>query len=61
MKLKELSSLLGFESQDEDQEITKIVYDSRQVIAGSVFFACTGVDQDGYMYVNDAFNKGAIA
>ncbi|MGL4372184.1 MAG: UDP-N-acetylmuramoyl-L-alanyl-D-glutamate--2,6-diaminopimelate ligase, partial [Turicibacter sp.] len=38
-----------------------IVYDSRQVIEGSVFFACTGVDQDGYMYVNDAFNKGAIA
>ena len=61
MRLLELSKVLDLPYSGKDHEVTTIAYDSRCVVAGSVFFAIKGEDQDGHRYVGDAIGKGAIA
>ena len=48
MDLKQMSELLGYTLEHENQEIKNLVYDSRQVTKGSVFFAIKGQDSDGH-------------
>ena len=40
-------------------EITRLEYDSRKVIHGSLFFALTGLHADGHNFINDAVSRGA--
>ncbi|MDO5793202.1 MAG: UDP-N-acetylmuramoyl-L-alanyl-D-glutamate--2,6-diaminopimelate ligase [Turicibacter sp.] len=61
MNLHEMSALLGHTFKGEKQVISQLAYDSRQVEAGSVFFAIRGQDQDGHQYIEKAIEKGAIA
>ncbi len=61
MNLREMSELLGHRFIDENQAISNLAYDSRQVEPGGVFFAIKGQDQDGHMYIDKAIEKGAIA
>ncbi|HAX72897.1 MAG TPA: UDP-N-acetylmuramoyl-L-alanyl-D-glutamate--2,6-diaminopimelate ligase [Firmicutes bacterium] len=61
MDLNHLSHLIGYELLGENLEIKNIVYDSREVVVGSVFFAISGVEVDGHLFIEDAFKKGAIA
>lgn len=53
-----------FESVDEDagnQEVTSVTCDSRKVRTGSLFVALSGVALDGYKYIGEAVENGAIA
>ena len=43
------------------REVTNLTYDSRQVVAGSCFFAIEGVVVDGHNYIDSAVSKGAVA
>ena len=43
------------------KEISKIVYDSREVSANSIFVAIKGFNTDGHNFIIDAINKGAEA
>lgn len=43
------------------KEISRIVYDSRQVTANSIFVAIKGFKLDGHNFIIEAINKGAIA
>lgn len=45
----------------KDKEVTNLTYDSRQVVAGSCFFAIEGVVADGHNYIDSAVAKGAVA
>ncbi len=45
----------------ERKDISAVVYDSRKVVKGSVFFAIKGLNSDGHEYIIDAMNKGALA
>jgi UDP-N-acetylmuramoyl-L-alanyl-D-glutamate--2,6-diaminopimelate ligase len=42
-------------------EIVQVEYDSRMIKPGSLFFAVKGFKQDGYDYVKDAVERGAVA
>lgn len=42
-------------------EITNIVYDSRKVIAGSVFICIDGFKVDGHQFIEKAIQNGAVA
>jgi UDP-N-acetylmuramyl pentapeptide synthase len=44
---------------DADIEITGIVYDSRQTVAGNVFVCIKGYEQDGHKYAKMAEEMGA--
>ncbi len=44
-----------------DPEITDLVYDSRQVTGGSLFFALSGLHTDGAAFIGSAIEKGARA
>ncbi len=44
---------------DCGQEVTSLVYDSREATVGSVFFALPGVKVDGYDYIPQAVARGA--
>jgi UDP-N-acetylmuramoyl-L-alanyl-D-glutamate--2,6-diaminopimelate ligase len=46
---------------DRSREIAGLAYDSRRVRAGDVFFALSGVKQDGARFVRDAVAAGAAA
>lgn len=46
---------------DPDQQISALYYDSRQVTAGSLFFALPGEVVDGHDYINAAIANGAVA
>ena len=48
-------------SGDESTEISQIEYDSRLVKPASLFFAVKGYKRDGYDFVKDATERGAIA
>lgn len=49
-----------FLAQSEDTEVTALCIDSRNLTIqkGSVFFAISGVNQDGHKYLEEAFDKG---
>lgn len=61
MNLYEMSELLGCIFKGENKPVSHLTYDSREVEAGSVFFAIRGQDQDGHQYIEKAIQKGAIA
>lgn len=44
-----------------EQEITALVFDSRKVIAGSLFFAVRGTLVDGHRFIDQAITSGAVA
>ena len=44
-----------------EREVTSLTYDSRQVSAGSCFFAIEGVATDGHKYIDSAVEHGAAA
>jgi len=43
------------------REVTGVEYDSRKVVAGSVFVAIKGFNTDGHLFIQDALDKKAIA
>jgi UDP-N-acetylmuramoyl-L-alanyl-D-glutamate--2,6-diaminopimelate ligase len=51
----------GSDTQITDPEITDLVYDSRHVKAGSLFFALPGLHADGSTFIAQAIAKGAKA
>ncbi|MFQ6081726.1 MAG: UDP-N-acetylmuramoyl-L-alanyl-D-glutamate--2,6-diaminopimelate ligase [Candidatus Aminicenantia bacterium] len=63
MKLKELfSNIYGIDfTGDWEEEITGIAYSSKDVKPGFLFAALKGQRADGYLYVNEALEKGAKA
>ncbi|MCX6640484.1 MAG: UDP-N-acetylmuramoyl-L-alanyl-D-glutamate--2,6-diaminopimelate ligase [bacterium] len=44
-----------------DPEITRVDYDSRKVVPGSLFVAVAGEKTDGHLYLDQAFGRGAAA
>lgn len=62
-KLKELLVNLDYEiiQGNEDSDITKLVYDSRKAIEGSLYICITGAVSDGHSYIQDVIDKGANA
>ena len=44
-----------------DMEISAIVFDSRNVVPGSLFVAVRGTQVDGHDYIEQAVSKGAVA
>jgi UDP-N-acetylmuramoyl-L-alanyl-D-glutamate--2,6-diaminopimelate ligase len=61
MRLKEFLMLAEVEevNGDRDQEISGLVYDSRKVGAGQIFFAIPGEKADGHDFVAEAIQRGA--
>jgi UDP-N-acetylmuramoyl-L-alanyl-D-glutamate--2,6-diaminopimelate ligase len=45
---------------ETDLEVTGIVFDSRQVSAGSVFVAVRGTGTDGHAFIGQAIRAGAV-
>lgn len=70
-KLSSLLSVIKFEAVAADGKspldldvigmtpVTDVVFDSRKVIPGSLFFALPGLHTDGNKYIADAIEKGA--
>ncbi|MDD4873287.1 MAG: UDP-N-acetylmuramoyl-L-alanyl-D-glutamate--2,6-diaminopimelate ligase [Kiritimatiellae bacterium] len=44
-----------------DRDISGIVCDSRQVRPGYIFVAIPGVEKDGWIFIKDAIERGAVA
>jgi UDP-N-acetylmuramoyl-tripeptide--D-alanyl-D-alanine ligase len=63
LTIPEIASALGGQliGEPEEQPITSVVVDSRQVAPGSLFVALKGQKHDGHNFVLDAFVKGARA
>jgi UDP-N-acetylmuramoyl-L-alanyl-D-glutamate--2,6-diaminopimelate ligase len=63
MRLKDFLTLQKIEQAegDFDGEVAGLVYDSRRVAKGDVFFAVPGEKADGHQFVNQAIERGAIA
>jgi len=60
-----LSSVIGgtgaMGDLGSDPEVLRVTSDSRQVEAGSVFFALPGVKADGHEFAAEAARRGAVA
>lgn len=63
MKLSTLLSTIPIESSSlvGDPEIHAVCYSSRDVTPGSLFVAMKGLKTDGYQYIPQALEKGAVA
>ncbi len=46
---------------NELQQITSIALDSRKVVPGALFIAIPGQKEDGFLYIEEAIAKGAVA
>lgn len=44
-----------------EHEITGLAYDSRRVEPGNLFFAITGFNVDGHLFIDSALDNGALA
>jgi len=63
MKLTELIKGLDIikTEGDLDKDITRIVYDSRRAVPGSLFVCIDGFKTDGHKYIQSALDNGATA
>lgn len=61
MKLGKLVRSVPCEVADPALEITSLAYDSRRVERGGLFFALQGEKADGYEFVEQALERGALA
>lgn len=63
MKLRDLINSLpkATVSGDLDRKVIGVAIDSREVVAGTVFVAIRGNEEDGQKYVPQAIKKGAVA
>ena len=61
MNLSKLLKNIDYLGYPTDVNITSITHDSRKVKHGSLFIALKGEFEDGYKYINDAINNGAVA
>ncbi len=64
--MKKLSDLIAHTSTlgvypDAKVEVASLTYDSRQVAAGSCFFAVRGTQCDGHRFIASAIEAGAVA
>jgi len=61
MRIREFLALGDVEEfdGDVDQPISGLVYDSRQVKEGQVFFAIPGAKTDGHEFIDEALERGA--
>ncbi len=61
--LKDLLEKTGISLSEkyENQIVSAIAYDSREVIPGSVFIAIKGFSTDGHKYIENALDSGAVA
>ncbi|HZD09728.1 MAG TPA: UDP-N-acetylmuramoyl-tripeptide--D-alanyl-D-alanine ligase [Candidatus Binatia bacterium] len=50
-----------YEVTDNEPPVHTVVIDSREAVPGDVFVAFRGENQDGHNFVNDAFDRGAVA
>lgn len=60
MKLEEIKQHLQSATKVDDQKVTGIAFDSRNVKPGFVFFAISGSSSNGNDFINDAIQNGAI-
>ena len=44
-----------------DRDISRIVYDSRRAVPGSLFVCIDGFKTDGHRYIQSALDNGAAA
>ncbi len=56
-----VEGLTGQRPPNLEQKLSDVVIDSRQACPGSLFVALKGEQEDGYDFVADAFQRGAIA
>lgn len=63
MRLKDFLTLQKLEQAegDLDQEVAGLVYDSRRVAKGDLFFAVPGEKTDGHQFITQAIERGATA
>lgn len=61
LSAKGVRAFLKAVAEAGDPEIESLAYDSRQVGAGSLFFAIQGFQSDGHLYLDQALNRGAVA
>lgn len=59
MKLNKL--LEGVAGEGSELEVLNVVVDSRKVVLGSLFIAYQGVSSDGYDFIDQAIENGAVA
>ncbi|HEY5543016.1 MAG TPA: Mur ligase domain-containing protein, partial [Candidatus Binatia bacterium] len=61
MRIKEFVLLDRVERSEGDleQEVRGLVYDSRKVAPGEVFFAIPGEKSDGHDFIAEAIRRGA--
>ncbi|MGO2629653.1 MAG: Mur ligase family protein, partial [Enterococcus italicus] len=57
--VKEVAQLFGIEVEDS-RIVTSVEFDSRKVVAGSLFVPLAGA-RDGHTFINQAIASGAIA
>lgn len=56
-----LEALTDYRPTRKEPAVSSFVVDSREAVPGSVFVAFRGENVDGHSFVDDAFNRGAIA
>lgn len=61
MELLKLLKGINYSGSTPNIDITSIAHDSRKVKEGSLFIALKGHTDDGYDYIDDAIENGAIA
>ncbi len=60
LRLKQVAAALG-QSMESEDTIDSIVTDSREVGSSTLFVAIEGENFDGHGFINDAFERGAVA
>jgi len=56
-----LETLMDYPATGGEPSISTVVIDSREAVPGSLFVAFGGQHVDGHLYVDEAFQRGAIA
>lgn len=46
---------------NECQKISSLAFDSRKVLPGALFFAISGLKDNGFFYIEEAITRGAVA